>query len=235
MNCCQCQGIESQFDRREAERDLERYQRRGPARTTRLLVEALMAEGVAGHTLLDIGGGVGAIQHALLAAGAAGAVDVDAAQGYLAVAREEAQRRGLTNQVRYIHGDFVSLAATIPPADIVTLDRVLCCYHDMTALVAASAAQARRLYGLVYPRDGWLISAAVRAINLVFRLQRTPFRLFQHRSDAVEALVQQHGLERIYRRTAGVWQVVVYRRSPQAAPRAETAAVPDTQPLSQQE
>jgi magnesium-protoporphyrin O-methyltransferase len=213
MNCCQCSGIESQFDRREAAHDLARYRRRGPARTTSMLVDALVAAGVAGRTLLDIGGGVGAIQHALLAAGASGATDVDAASAYLDTAREEAQRRGLAGRVRYVHGDFVALADTIEPADIVTLDRVLCCYHDMPALVGASAARARQLYGLVYPRDGWLIAAGVRAINLVYRLQRTPFRIFQHPTAAVDALVRRQGLERIFSRYAGLWLVVVYQKT----------------------
>jgi SAM-dependent methyltransferase len=220
MNCCQCCGIESQFDRREATRDLARYRPRAASRTTQLLVNALVAEGVAERTLLDIGGGVGAIQHALLAAGARSAVDVDAATAYLEVARDEAERRGLADRVRYVHGNVVDLADTLEPADIVTLDRVLCCYHDMPALVAASAAKARRLYGLVYPRDGWVIGAGVHAINLVFRLQRTPFRIFQHPSAAVDALVRRHGLEQIFSRHAGLWQIVIYRRSPLTTPHA---------------
>ncbi len=38
-------------------------------------------------------------------------------------------------------------------ADIVTLDRVGCCYLAVDELVTASAAHARRLYGLVLPRE----------------------------------------------------------------------------------
>ena len=68
MDCCQYRGMESQFDRGEAERKLRAYRRRGPVLSTRILLDALVAEGVAGLTLLDIGGGVGAIQHELLKA-----------------------------------------------------------------------------------------------------------------------------------------------------------------------
>ncbi len=71
MSCAQCQGIERMFDRRAAERELRQYRAAGPGGTTRLLIDALKAEGVAGLTLLDIGGGVGAIQHELLRAGSA--------------------------------------------------------------------------------------------------------------------------------------------------------------------
>jgi predicted RNA methylase len=86
LNCCQVQAIDREFGRRTAERDLRRYRRRGPRKTTRLLIEALVKEGVAGRTLLDIGGGVGAIQHVLLAAGAEQVEAVEASQAYLEAA-----------------------------------------------------------------------------------------------------------------------------------------------------
>ena len=35
--------------------------------------------------------------------------------------------------------------------DILTLDRVICCYPDMQKLVGLSAKRARKLYGLIYP------------------------------------------------------------------------------------
>src|SRR5678815_66764 len=69
LTCCQCQGIEQLFGKREAMRRLRAYLRRGSDKTTRLLVDALLAEGIEGATLLDIGGGVGALQLELLSAG----------------------------------------------------------------------------------------------------------------------------------------------------------------------
>jgi 23S rRNA G2069 N7-methylase RlmK/C1962 C5-methylase RlmI len=47
-----------------------------------------------GASSLNIGGGVGAIYHQLLASGARTAVHVDVSPGYLNAAREEAERRG---------------------------------------------------------------------------------------------------------------------------------------------
>jgi len=66
----------------------------------------------------------------LLAAGAAHATSVDASAAYLEAARKESSRRGLVDRVTYRHGDFVELAESIPPADIVTLDRVINVYPD---------------------------------------------------------------------------------------------------------
>jgi ribosomal protein L11 methylase PrmA len=59
--CDQCLGVRKVFGRRVAGIDLRRYRSRGPARTTRLLLEFLASEGIAGSSVLDIGGGVGAI------------------------------------------------------------------------------------------------------------------------------------------------------------------------------
>ena len=213
MACPQCKGLESLFDRRTAEADLRRYRQRGPARSTRILLDALKRNGIRDATLLDIGGGIGAIPLDLLPAGAASATDVDAASGYLAVAQEEAERRGLAERVTYHHGDFVTLANAVPPADVVTLDRVVCCYPDMRALVGASAAHARRLYGLVYPRDTWWNRLGGRIGNALLALTRRSFRFFVHPTGDVDAVIQSNGLRPAYQRDAGLlWQVVVYSR-----------------------
>lgn len=212
MTCDQCRGIESIFSRRRVEQQLTRYRRRGPDKTTRMLIDALEAEGVGGLTLLDIGGGIGAIQLALLRADVASATDVDASTAYLAVAQSEAEREGLANRIAYRFGDFAALAPELAPAGIVTLDRVICCYHDMRGLVGQSSAKAARLYGLVYPRDTWWTRALIGLGNIIFRLRRDPFRVFVHPTTAVDALARDNGLTPRFHRTAGPWQVVVYAR-----------------------
>jgi methyltransferase family protein len=219
MDCCQCRAIESQFDRGEAERKLRAYRRGGPAASTRILIDALVAAGVAGKTLLDIGGGVGAIQHELLRAGVVRATNVDASNAYLDAARAEAARQGHADRATFQHGDFVALADAIAPADIVTLDRVICCYHAMPALVGRSAAKAMLLYGLVYPRDTWWVRAGLKAENALLWLQRTPFRVFAHHSAEVDAVVRRNGLEPWFTRNAGPWQVVIYARQTRAETR----------------
>jgi len=212
MNCCQCQAIEKEFNPKTASKQLKTYRRQGPARTTRMLIEALKAEGVEGLTLLDIGGGVGAVQHALLQAGVSRAINADASAAYLEAARQEAERQGHAERISFRHGDFVELAGDIPPADVVTLDRVICCYPDMPALVGLSSARARRLYGLVYPRDTWWIRMAFAVGNLALRLWRNPFRVFSHPSQAVDALLNSGGLQRRFYGRTLLWQVVVYAR-----------------------
>lgn len=212
MNGCQCKGVEMMFNQKSAVRELKQYRRKGPKRTTQMLIDALKTEGIEGMTLLDIGGGVGAIQHELLSAGVRSAANVDASAAYVAVAKEEAERRGHTGLVSYYHGDFIQLAPEIAPADIVTLDRVICCYDDMQALVGLSSARARNMYGLVYPRDTWWMKIWVVIENFLYWLIRNPFRSFVHPTERVEAVVRSSGLRRrLYLKTF-LWQVVVYAR-----------------------
>ena len=212
MDCCQCKGIETLFNQKEAEKKLKTYRKDGPAKTTRMLIDALKAEGIEGTTLLDIGGGVGAVQHALLRAGVERATGVDASTAYMKAAQKEAERQGHADRITYSHGNFVDLAALIVSFDIVTLDRVICCYHDMQALVGLSVAKAGKLYGLVYPRDTWWMRAAISVGNLYFRVIRNPFRTFIHPTQAVDALVRSNGFHQRFYKTSGLWQVVIYAR-----------------------
>ena len=195
-----------------AAKDLKSYRQKGPAKTTNYLLTALKEAGVEGLTLLDIGGGVGIIQHELLPAGVATAVHIDASTAYIETAQKEAKRRGHFDRITYQHGDFVDVAEDVITSDIVTLDRVICCYHDMPSLVNAAATKAEKYIGLVYPRDTWWLKAASRLPNVGFWLFRNPFRIFIHATDAVEAILQQHGFQRLLRKRTFLWQTFLYAR-----------------------
>ncbi len=216
MSCCQCQGIEKIFNQKRAPKELKKYRKKGPSKTTRMLIDALKAEGIEGMTLLDIGGGIGAIQHELLSAGASSAINVEASKAYVEAAKEEAERQGHADRVSHHHGNFVDLAPDIPQADVVTLDRVICCYHDMQALVGLSSGHAERLYGVVYPRDagvmGRLNKFAFAILNFFLWIVRYPARVFVHPTEAVEAVVHGNGLEQRFNVKTGRWQIVVYAR-----------------------
>lgn len=214
MSCCNhCVDAEGLFSQRIARRDLRRYRNRGPRFSTRLLLSAIGTPANRTTTLLDIGGGVGAIPHELLASGVARAVLVEASTAYLTAAEEEASRRGYRERLRCYHGDFVDLASALAPADIVTLDRVICCYPDMEKLVAASVAKAKHTYALVYPRERWIIRMGAALVNLFLRLRGGAFRTYVHPSNAVDAAVQRFGFRRSFYERTVLWQVVTYVHS----------------------
>jgi hypothetical protein len=126
----------------------------------------------------------------------------------------EAERRGFGDRAAHRYGDFVELADEVEPADIVTLDRVICCYADMPALVGRSVERARRLYALVYPVDRWWIRLIVGVGNGVLRLFRQSFRFHVHATRAVDRLIRSHGFERRLHHRGVVWQTFLYSRSP---------------------
>jgi magnesium-protoporphyrin O-methyltransferase len=214
MSCCNhCEGVEKFFDKGIAAGDLKEYQENGPSAQSRLLLNTLQQAGVEGMTLIDIGGGVGAIHHELLKSGVRAAVDVDASSAYIAASREEAARLGHADRLQHLYGNFVDLAPQVEPADIVTLDRVICCYPDMHTLVRLSSERAVKFYGLVYPRESWWMKVGRYGLNGFMWLLRNPFRFFIHSSTAVEEVLRANGFKPHFRQNAGLfWQVRVYAR-----------------------
>lgn len=214
MICSHCQDAEDFFSAKLAAQELKEFRKNGARKTTRILLDRLKQAGVTGLSLLDIGGGIGAIPHELIPAGLGHASMVDASRAYLRVAQEEAQARGYAEKIEGRYGDFVQLAPSIEAADIVTLDRVVCCYPDAQALVALSAERAKRFYALVYPRDNVLFRWGTHLLNFfAFRLRGSAFRVYAHSSKTIDAQIRAQGLRLLEHRKVGVWQVFVYQRS----------------------
>jgi hypothetical protein len=202
------------YDEKRAASELRKYHERGPIPSTQALIDALKAEGVEGATLLDIGGGIGAIQQELLDAGVTHATSVDASSSYLDAARGESERRGHDGRVTYMHGDFVDLADSVPPAEIVTLDRVINVYPGWEQLAGLAAGHSQRLLGLVYPRDTRMVRLVIFAMNLMLRLQRKPVRASIRPGDAIDRIAHENGLARHVSRDVGpAWHVAVFRRA----------------------
>ena len=213
MECCQCQAIEERFNRKKAAAKLHDYHQDGLQSESQALVDALVEQGINGYSLLDVGGGVGALVIELIKRGASQATINEASTAYLETATAEMQRQDLVDRVSLIHGDIVTAGAEIPPADVVTLDKVVCCYDDMPGLIGASLARAGKLYGLVYPRDNWWVKAVFGFENLTCRLKGSDFRVFVYPTNDVDSLIRQDGFQVRSRSTVGAWQIVVYGRA----------------------
>ena len=213
MGCCQCQGIENMFDKKVAKRELKRYLKKGPSKTTSMLLNAIHKKGVKGLDFLDIGGGIGAIQYDLIKAGALNGTSIEASSAYIDVVKEEAlQNDGLVKGVNFMHGDFTSVASDVDAADIVTLDKVICCYDDMSALVGLSSKLARKIYAVIYPRDVWWTKLGLLIMNFYPRIKGNSFRAFIHPTKEVEEIIFGNGLKRNYYATTLVWQVAIFTR-----------------------
>lgn len=213
MPCNCCEITDNAFTEAEAKAQLKDYHRHGPPKQTKLLLQAIRSLRLKNAKLIDIGGGIGVIHHELLEDVAQEATHVDASSAYLKKAKEEATRRGHAERVNFIHADFTEVASALPKADIVTLDRVVCCYPDFRRLLQAAAEHSGRALAFTYPRETWYFRIGLKVINFFQRLRNDPFRVFLHPVAEMDALLNREGLERVTLRRLFVWEMAVYQRT----------------------
>jgi 2-polyprenyl-3-methyl-5-hydroxy-6-metoxy-1,4-benzoquinol methylase len=213
MVCCTgyC-AAEAMFNRKRAERDLRRYRRRGADATTRLMLAELRRWPLEGRRLLDVGGGIGVISRELAASGLASATMVEASPAFLEVARREVGSQHGSRPAQFILGDFALIAGTLPDADVVTLDRVVCCYPDAEVLLRQAAERARQLLAFTYPRDRWYVRTLFVLINFWLRLTGKEFRGIVHAPERMKAVLEAAGLVRAAQRETLVWTLDLYHR-----------------------
>ena len=212
-SCCSPKGYRWVFSERSARAEARRYRRRGLDATSKRIVEYLTTEGVEGLSVLEVGGGIGAIQLELLKAGATRAVSVELTPTYEEVARELLDDAGLGARVERKVLDFAEGAASVEAADIVVLNRVLCCYPDMPRLASAAAAHAKRVLVLSFPRRDWWTTAGLASANAVLALTRREFHIFVHPPKRILATAESQGLRAVHNERGLLWTVAALRRA----------------------
>jgi magnesium-protoporphyrin O-methyltransferase len=212
--CCSTYGnvASAHFDEKIARRDLENYRKKGPGPTARLLRDMLVNAGAVDGTLVDVGSGVGGLSFELLERGIDHATAVDASAAYLAAAAQEATRRDKLRAVEFRPGDFVDVASTIPPATVVTMDRVICCYPAFQSLLKEALGHAERYFAYSYPRDLWYVHGAIALENGVRSLKRNPFRAFVHPVTRMTHMIESAGFHLVGRRQTCQWSADVWTR-----------------------
>ena len=150
------------------------------------MIASVSATALDGARVLEIGGGIGRIQAELLATGAADQGEVVELVGaYEPYARELARDIGSETRTTFRIVDILDEPDAVEPADIVVLNRVVCCSADGLELAAAAARLARRTLVLSFPRDVIWLRAGIRLLNASFRLRCGPFRAYVHQADAL--------------------------------------------------
>jgi 2-polyprenyl-3-methyl-5-hydroxy-6-metoxy-1,4-benzoquinol methylase len=197
------------FNRKFAARDARRYRRRGLTGTSLALVE--LAGDVQGASVLDVGGGVGAIELELLTRGAERATNVELSGGYEDAASDLLAERGLAGRVERRVGDFVT--EPVEPHDVVVMHRVVCCYPDVDALIGVAAERTRRRLLLTYPQERRWLRAGTHVLNLFLQLGRCGFRTYVHPVDRIVAAASEQGLALVQRERHGVvWESAAFAR-----------------------
>lgn len=212
-SCCRAAPCEELFDSRVARHDLDAYLRHGLGRLERRMMEALNATvAVEGARVLEIGGGVGAIQAELLGAGAASGEVVELVPAYRPYARRLAEERGVAERSAWRVHDLLAEPDAVEPADVIVMNRVVCCSADGPDLAAAAAALTRGALVLSFPRPTFLLRFAAAAQRAVFRLVGRSFRAFVWPEELLEAAVRRGGLGVVSRGGGLVWRFLVAAR-----------------------
>ena len=209
------------FKPKEVRRRLKRYRKKGLDAIERAMLDSLPADAVKGARVLEIGGGIGTIQTELLQAGATSGEIIELLSTYEPYARELARDKGVDDRTTFRVADVLDHPETVSHADIVVLDRVVCCSPDGVQLMGAAARLADRVLLVVHPRDRWFIRAGGRLMNVVFRIVGWSFRIFLHPKEALHAAARSEGLVLSDTGRAIAWEFACFRRDA-----ARTAGAP---------
>jgi magnesium-protoporphyrin O-methyltransferase len=209
-SCCAGEALDI-FGERGARRELRRYLENGLGGDDAKLIAAWAEEaGLEGETVLEVGGGIGQIQADLIRRGAAEGTVVEVVGGYERPAAELARAVGIADRTEFVLADLLEDGATVGPADVVVLRRVVCCTPDGPALLGAAAAKTRRTLLASYPRDRLLTRAFSWLENLCFRLVGKRFRSYVHPPAELEDAAAARGLARSRVSRGFVWETAKY-------------------------
>ncbi len=211
--CCARHGQEQFFSERMARRDADRFRRRGADPMARSLARRASARGVEDATVLEIGGGIGQVMFELLDRGAASGEVIELLPTYERYVHELARERGVADRVSFRTVDLVADAEAAGQADVVVLNKVVCCTPDGVELTGIAASLAGRALVLSHPREVWWARTAFGVVNLYLRARRRRFRIFIHPARALEAAADAHGLVRASEREGPLFRIVAFERA----------------------
>ena len=200
------------FSPRAARRTLKRYRAKGLDSLERGMLDVVSSGGLEGAKVLEIGGGIGAIQAELLDAGAERGEVVEIVAAYEPYARELAREKGIEERTSFRVEDVLEHPDDVESADVVVLNRVVCCSPDGVRLAAVAAGLSTRTLALSFPRDRFLIRAGIRGMNAFLRMMRRSFRVFVHPRAALVAAAEAEGLALVGDGGNFAWEFVVLRR-----------------------
>jgi hypothetical protein len=210
-DCCNPAGYRHLFNQKEARRSLRKYDKRGLDNMARSMVDYLKSRDVKGRSVLEAGGGIGAIQVELLKAGASSSVNVELSGGYEGVAIDLLEREGLRDRVARHVGDFTELAGAFE-ADDVVMNRVICCYPFVERLMGAALSSSRRFVAATFPRDRLGAKVALAFGNTYCRMRGVDFRAFIHPPEKITAAAGARGFRTVFDDHNFIWNAVVWER-----------------------
>ena len=200
------------FDEKFARKTLRRYRKKGLDPIERGMVASVAAAERNGGRVLELGGGIGAVQAELIVAGADRGEVVELLSAYEPYAREVARDKHIEDRTTFRVADVLDAPNPVVPADVVVLNRVVCCTPDGVRLTAVAARLANRVVLLSYPRDRFVIRVGMTLVNTAMRVLGRSFRVFLHPTSALFAAARDEGFQTAETGRTFVWEYTTLRR-----------------------
>ncbi len=192
----------------------DRYKRTGLSRSSNILLDFIVMEGIQGKSVLDLGCGAGGFSIELLKQGAHSAVGFDLSPNMIESATKLAFENGFADRAKFQLGNVAS--AEVPESDIVIMDKVLCCYSDWKPLLVNAMTSSKSTIGFIVPRDAGLAKIpfrlGVRVVNF-FQKRKDRIMFYLHPLDIIDRTLSESGFSLRSRRAARFWLVLLYSRT----------------------
>ena len=207
-HCC---GADLLFDVKTANKQYKKYLKKGPSKVTQSVIsqlKQLQPKGI----LIDVGGGIGAIQWWFHENKSNETYHIDASSGYLSLAKNHAGKIEVLEKSHFIMGDFTDYK-DLPKADVITLDKVICCYPDFKGILNHAFKYSKNIISITYPMDG-VLAQVFREFGVLFmKLSKNPFKPYVHKVSEVRDLFNSNGFELKEKNLSFPWHIETYKRT----------------------
>ncbi len=214
--CCQPENIndlDNTFTLRRAKKEGQAYLKNGLSKRADKLIAFLHQLPNESRTTLDIGCGVGGVHQELLRQGLIeSAIGIDASSAYLQIAGQNAGILHINDQTEYHHLDFAQNADQFNRANVVILDRVICCYPHLEQLLGEAANRAQDFLAISYPIDNQISRFAVKIADFFLRLTGSGYHPFVHPEPQIMGIAANAGMQLAHSDQHLFWQIRVFSR-----------------------
>lgn len=206
ISCC--------FDKR-AQKHRRNFERSKYSGTSKLIMKYLDEDGINGHSVLEVGCGVGGVCLELIGKGASSTTGIDISPEMISTAKKLSESKGYSDKASFVVGDAAKLP--LPASHIVILDRVICCYPNAEELLGNSLASCLATYVISYPRDDGLwrfllpvVTSIAKGVMKLIGLK--PF-FFLHSTRKLREYINLRGFQEVFMKSMGPWSLIIYKKT----------------------
>ena len=213
MDSCCNNLYNNTFDQKRARKELSNYLKKGVKKNSRVIISPLLKLDLQDKTLLDIGGGSVELIFELSGHGLKQVTYVEISDSYTMVFRDENEKRNLADITEIITGDFVDHHSRIKAHDLVTLDKVICCYEDYQVLVNHAIDKATRWIAYSVPDDKWWVKLVHKMKVFTKLFIKNSMRTYIHPVLEIEQMIAKKGFIKIYEKRKREWLTLIFERN----------------------